>query len=226
MRIQKILLGRSIRYLDFVQKDQKVVPPGRITRLIQSRYDFLQAPTTIADYNFQTGVTFLMGNFQDTLIHKLQIFERGILCETEASTDLCDGFLDDLAAWLEQEFQQPSKEIDPVARIYTSNLELHSDVNLAETMRALAPVGQAIWEYLKSYGQAAMFEFSGIKFHTDTTQLVAIRPLEFIFERRADKPYRSNIYFAAAPLRTGDHAKILQDLEAVLISSNAARQHV
>jgi hypothetical protein len=218
MRIERIILGRSVRFVDFVHKSDKPLPPGRITRAIQARYDFVQVPTTLQDYNFQTGVSFLGGYFQDIAIDRFQIFERGMVCEAQASTDLCDAFLDDLNVWFGQEFQRPSKEDIPVVRIYASNLELHSDVRLGDAMRTFSPVGQAIWAALNSYGQPAMFEISGIKLHTDPTQLPAIKPLEFIFERRADKPYFANIYFSAAPLRTVDHMKILEVLEATILS--------
>jgi len=225
MRVEKILLGRSIRFVNFVQDDQKPTPAGRITRAIQSRYDFLQVPTTIADYNFQTGVSFMVGNFRDATIDRFQIFERGILCEAQASTDICDAFLDDLIGWFEQEFGRLGKETDPIVRIYTSNLEVHSDVSLADALRAFSSLGQAIWEALNSYGQRAMFEPSGIKLHTDIVQLSGAKPLEFIFERRAEKPYFANVYFSAAPLRTDDHQRILRALEIILLSSNAALQH-
>ena len=96
MRIEKILLGQAVRFIEYPPGEESSLPAARITRHIQDKYNFLQVPTTLEDYNFQTGISFLGGYFQGTKIDRFQIFERGVLCEMQASTDICDAFFDDL----------------------------------------------------------------------------------------------------------------------------------
>jgi hypothetical protein len=217
MRVDKVLFGHTIRFIDEVREEKTPFSHFEITRAIQSRYGFLEAPTKLADYNYQTGVTFLVGRFEQSIIRRFQIYQLGLLCEGETTTDVCDAFLDDLLKFLETQFAQRGRE-KPNTRSYVSHLELHSEINLGMALPQL-PVGQSLWETFKSYGyEPMMYEPAGLKFQTDATQLrEGVNPFgEFLFERRAEKPFFANIYFSAAPVRTSDHIKILEELERVL----------
>jgi hypothetical protein len=218
MRIDKVLFGQAIRFIDDIREEKIPFSPFEVTRAIQSRYGFLEAPTKLADYNYQTGVTFLVGRFEQSIIRRFQIYQLGLLCEGEATTDVCDAFLDDIIKFLETQFAQRGRE-KPNTRSYVSHLEVHSEINLGMVFPQLSPVGQSLWETFKSYGyEPMMFEPAGLKFQTDATQLRGgVNPFgEFLFERRAEKPFVANIYFSAAPLRTSDHVKILEGLETAL----------
>ena len=217
MRVEKTLLGQSIRFIDDVREAKKPSSLYEVTRAIQDRYRFLEAPTKLSDYNYQNGVTFQAGHFKSSIIGRFQIYQLGLLCEGSISTDVCDEFFDDITTFMEDEFGQRGKE-KIEKRIYQSNLEVNSEINLGLAFKTLSGIGQKFFEILKSYGyDPTMYEMSSLKFNTDATQIAgSSSPGEFIFERRAEKPYFANIYFSAAPLRTSDHIAILQELEVAL----------
>jgi hypothetical protein len=216
MKIEKVIFGQVIRFIDDVRDEKKSFSLLDVTRAIQSRYGFLEAPTKIADYNYQTGVTFMVGRFDGNAIRRFQIYQLGVLCEVEATTDVCDAFLDDIVNFLESEFDQRGRE-KPNTRSYQSQLEVHSEVNLGMVFPQTSDVGQVLWQTFKSYGyEPTMFELAGLKFQTTALQLKGGSPGDFLLERRAEKPFFANLYFSAAPLRTHDHLNVLKCLEDAL----------
>jgi hypothetical protein len=218
MKLEKVLKGRAIRFIDHAREEKKPIPLARVTRAIQDRYQFLQAPVTLQDYNFETGVTFLVGRFENSILQRFQIYQRGLVCEAEASTDVCDGFFDDLTTWLDSEFQQQGKEPEPKIRVYTSQLVVQSETDLGAVLGWLDPLAEVLSDTVQSYGgERLIFGPSGLKMQIDATGLEVVPPAEFVFERRFDRPFADNIYYSAGPLRTQDHQNILERLERAML---------
>jgi hypothetical protein len=216
MKVEKMLFGQAIRFIDVVREDTKDFSLFEMTRAIQARYGFLEAPTKLADYNYDTGVTYLVGRFDRKFIKRFQIYRLGLLCEVEASTDVCDAFLDDIIGWLERDFTQVGRE-KPLTRGYQSNLEVSSEINLGDAFAEIDTVGRMLQETIKLYSpESPQFELSSIRMQTaPSADPKIIVPSAFVFERRADKLFSDNVYFSSAPLTTPDHLKTLDQLERI-----------
>lgn len=219
MEIRKIIGAQAVRLIPVTETDQKPTSFARFLKGLEQKYCFLQVPNTLAEFNPQSGIAFHKGLFEDQLIERFVVYNKGLLCGTGADSDLCDGFLDDVQTWGESEFGFSPNSKKGKSDSYESHLEVHIDDNLAMAFQAYSGIGQSIWECLKSYGHSpAMFEVSGITLHTDVIQLpdAALHPIQFRLERRANNAYFANIYYAQAPLRTQDHVAVLQELEKAL----------
>ena len=217
MRVNKALFGQAIRFIDVIREEKKDYSLFKMNRAIQTRYEFLEAPTKLQDYNYNSGVTYQVGRFGGKGIKRFQIYQPGLLCEAEDSTDVCDAFLDDITGWLEREFEQRGHE-KPLTRAYVSQVEVYSDIDLGAAFQEMHVIGRSLQENLRLYSPASpQFEVSSIRMQIappDDPQ--ALIPAQFIFERRADSPFSDNLYFSSAPVRTADHVKILDELEGVL----------
>ena len=68
-----------------------------------------------------------------------------------------------------------------------------------------------------SYGQQVpSFEATTLAFQCDLSKVENINPEMFTFERRAEKPFDSGLFYSAAPLKTADHLELLNELEGIL----------
>src|SRR6266851_3210694 len=107
MKVIKTLLNQSVRLLTQVSTLPAPIGRPELMRLIRDlelRYGFLQSPRLVADYNLETGITFLEGQFEKTWIKKLSVHGNGLLVEAETSTDIIDNFIDDLMLWANEQF--------------------------------------------------------------------------------------------------------------------------
>jgi hypothetical protein len=218
MEVRKIIGSQAVRLIPVTETDQKPIGFARFLKGLEQRYSFLQAPRVLSDFNLNTGIPYLKGLFEGQIIERVAIYGKGILCESPTDTTMCDQFLDDVQAWGEREFGFSPNSKRGRSDYYESHLEVHAEENIGNVFQRFSSVGQSIWEKLKSYEQAgAMFEVSGLKFHTDTIQLPdsLLHPIQFTFERRAEHPYFANIYYSQAPLKTEDHITVLGQLETV-----------
>jgi hypothetical protein len=190
-------------------------PLWPVIRAFQDRYDFLTVPTRISEVDFNKGVTFETGMFDGNDITKFQIYENGVLCQTKSTTELCDKFLDDILKWANHELDLPIKDNMTLPRVYVSQIEVKSEVNISKLLSILNPIGQMITTYLASYRQITRtFSGTAIKLHEEFSDMKP-RPSEFLFERRAGHPYADELYFSAAPLTSADHMKVLDELERI-----------
>jgi hypothetical protein len=216
MKLHQIVSSQAVRFVDQIEPENKSPrSPTPIVRAMEDRYGFVQVPRTLQEFNFNTGVTFLRGFFKHSIIDRVQVYERGFLCEGTIHTDICDEFLDDLSMWAIEKFELPVKE--NALRTYFSQIEVVADLDIGAMFSKFLPIGRTIIQCLRSYGQQANknFEISGLRMHGDITQPQQPPPAEFIFERRAGQPYDSKVYFSVAPLRSDDHMRVLNELEAL-----------
>jgi hypothetical protein len=224
MDLLKVHAANSVRFLaviDETKPERSLLP---IVKALEERYLFLQVPRTIAEYNLESGVTFLSGVFRGrNTIDKFQVYARGIICETREETDISDEFLDDVLNWAEADLKLEVPDRASMARAYFSQIEIRFSTSLSNSLNMFSGVGQSISNMVQSYRASVVppLEASSIKLYMDTSAMTGPAPFEFLFERRANTSYSENIYFSAAPLRTKDHLQILQELENVL--SNAKR---
>lgn len=209
MELRAILGTLVIRFVEAdTENALKIAPPPFVfVRTIQDRYKFLQVPQSMEQYNFNNGVTFIGGVFEQTVIDKLQIFEKGVVCDARAQSDLCDNFLDDLLSLLTD---TSGIRFNEQSRIYRSQLEVHSEFDISVAFSRLTKTGSFLSECLVKYGNPKLdFSTAGFKMQAEGF------PAEFNFERRAGKPYSELTYFTSAPLKTADHLAFLDELEGL-----------
>lgn len=217
MKLHQIVNSRVIRFVDQdTTTDAKPRSPVPIIKAMEDRYGFVQVPRTVQELNFNTGVTFLRGYFEDAIIEQLQLYEVGMLCEAKTNSDVCDRFLTDFFTWAVKEFELPFKQKESGSHVYVSQLEVSADLDIGVALSKFSQVGETVARNLQSYGfNFKPFEVSGIKLHTDLVGVPGAIPSELTFERRAQQNYASSVYFSSAPLRTDDHLNVLNELEKI-----------
>jgi len=212
MKPSNIILSQAIRV-------GKVSGPGggtiyglNLSKACEERYGFLQAPRVLADYDLSKGITFLHGFFENRVIDKFQVFPNGIVAESKLDTDECDRFLDDILKWIIERGGMEFTPSEPVIRLYFSQLEIQSGVELARSFPQLAFLGRQIGDILRGYGQTTPdYEFSGLSFGASQN--------DFRFEGREGATAQHGVFFSQSRLRTSDHLRILETLEGALTTN-------
>jgi hypothetical protein len=192
----------------------------RLIRKFEERYGFLQGPQRVEDYNVDSGITFLQGQYNNTFITKFALHTNGVLAEANASTEEIDGFLDDVLSWGTMELGSGAFQETTLRRAYLSQLEIELDIALGRAFSEFMELGKYITNTVQGYGQNTyQFEVSSLSLHCDLLSLEPPKPaVPFIFARREGKGYGDGIYFASAPLRTPDHLNVLEQFQTLLAS--------
>lgn len=109
-------------------------------------------------------------------------------------------------------------------RQHISTVVVQFEKNLEDQIGVLREIQKIISPAMQSEnGVNREAEFERIAFAFDPTQLPASQVGQvngFVLERRAEHPFSENRYFSAAPLRTGDHIKVLEQIGALLEGKN------
>lgn len=221
MKLVSIVLGQAIRLI------KAYPPPGGIympdaVKALQDRYGFVQVPTTLEGYDPARGVTISHGKFsfegttgtKEIVIDSFQIFDNGVLVNTKAYTEEADLFLDDVIKWITDTFGSSIYPLSSTTKIFSSMLEIKTDVSLDSYFPKSNKVGKQISEMLKDFGfKTPSYNISSFSMHFDIHQKIAPIPAAFSLSRRENQPYSSNLYFSSAPLLTSQHIGFLRSLE-------------
>jgi hypothetical protein len=105
-------------------------------------------------------------------------------------------------------------------RLPASQLEVVFSLDLERAFPQLAMISQRLLAHNRALNpefaaaQTPTIHFSGVTISPDPDG----PPLacDFRLERRDKQPYKSNLYFAQAPMGTEEHKRLLVDLEAEL----------
>jgi hypothetical protein len=219
MELISVIAANAIRFLPVLDETKPKRPLLPLVRALQDRYFFLEVPKTVADYNLTNGVTFLEGVFRDQhVINRLQVFARGLICDTKETTNTADEFLDDVLDWADKELKLDIPDRNSMPKLYLSQLEVRLPTGLGESLADFSNLGRSVSQLIQSYGMSMSnpFEVSSFKMYLDVSSFPGAYPFEFSFERRAGEPYSSNTFFSSAPLKTQDHLQVLQELEDFL----------
>jgi hypothetical protein len=174
----------------------------------------------VEDYNVDSGITFLQGQYKNTVITKFALYRNGVLAEANAPTEEIDGFLDDVLSWGRMEFGSGAFDEPTLRRAYLSQLEIELDIALGRAFSEFTELGKHIADKVRGYGQnTQQFELSSLSLHCDLLNLELPKPgVAFVFARREGKRYGDGIYFASAPLKTSDHLHVLEEFQTLLAS--------
>ncbi len=218
MQITAIVLARVLAFVEV----EELNPEGRayypdIVAALVRRFNFQVFPKKPEDFNEQTGILFTDGKFSEGTLDRVQIFTHGIVVDTRISTDVSERLLHETLEWAKSELGLHYAEGMIKRTAYVSQLTFESALKINKLNPILGKVGNFVASKLtKSIGQALDFEATGVIWNLDQTA-TKLAPGAFTIERRVEVPFRENKYFSAAPLSTGDHALILQEIEKALV---------
>ena len=191
-------------------------PLGKIGVALQQRYQFGIFPKTIEEITADR-IAFGQGSFGDTRIDLLEIFPDGIVITARSPTEALEKFMEDLVSWADEDFGLKRTETQNINLAYESHLLIKSDKPLLQAALAFGAVQSLVKKLLFASTKIDVeFEPFGISFAPDPTKIAGMRPSRFGVERKIGPAYESNLYFSVAPLKTGDHLKVLDLLESSL----------
>lgn len=177
------------------------------------RYNFLGAPSSLEDLSGEP-VSFRQGNFDGLAINEFDVYSDGIIVTSKCPSESIDKLLDDVTAWVVSEFGFKRIETHEVNVAYQSNIIVHSEAPIFSFLEVLESVQDRLVRALaKARGETINFVPSSFGLSADITEIAALKPIPFRFERRAGVPFKKSYYFSAAPLPTKEHLKLLEALE-------------
>lgn len=230
MKLVSIALGQAVRLFRAPDPIGGTYLPDSVTA-IKERYGFLEVPTTLQDFDPSKGISFQHGKFpvnpralpdgrayKEIVIESFQIFNDGLVVGTKAFAEDADLFIDDIIEWAKNALRATIFETTPIQYAYNSQIEVSFSKSLTPLFEKINNINEQVTNALTGYGSIAPppYQISGFSLHCDLTNMPPPRPGAFILERRAQQPYSSNLYFSAAPLKTADHLKILEEFEKIL----------
>lgn len=217
MKVINTLLAQAIRFGDLTPSKGNSLYGRNLVRAFEEKYGFLESPKTVADFDVSKGITFLHGYFENrVVIDKAMLYNNGIVVETKSTTDDCVNIIGDLIAWANQNANFVFEEDQKLPKLYLSHIEVEVAINMQGISTKFQTLSDEINRCMTSYGETGRdYNLSSLAFQLDP---VSRGPTPFNFERRANQPFASNLYFSSAPLRTQDHMGLIELLEKLFIS--------
>jgi hypothetical protein len=224
MKVLHTQLARSIWLFD----TRDMNPSGRdvlrdLIPWIVDSYHFSQVPDLQQPYQGdlgkKTGLVFENGRFliRDLFvaIHKLTIFDDGIVIEAASSTEDADTFANDLLKAANTEFGLLIDGPRTSRHLYVSQIVVRSDLNLAKFSAVASAFAKSIPPYPTTPSRNVAFELAGLSFWTDTND--AFKHAMVRIERQVGKPFTESRYFSEAPFQTKSHIALLEDFETLTL---------
>lgn len=212
MRLVKNLFAQVIRFGDLLPIEGKHLYGRNLVRAFEDKYGFVESPKTVAEFDLSKGVAFLHGYFDNRiLIDKVEIYNNGIVVETKSTTDDCLAILKDITEWAKEKASITFVEATQLPQLYQSHVEIEMDIDLMSKLSAFQVVGAELNKMISLYNEVDRhYQLAAFSFHVDQANP---GPMPFKFERRANQPFTSNLFFSSSPLKTGDHLRLLDVLE-------------
>ena len=213
MRLIQELQTRALRFINPTDARKSFAPD--VVAAIRDRYRFWEYPTKPSEFNLDdAGGAFSVGLFDGNTIEALRLFRTCAIAEGTCNTSMLDRFLDDLFAMAQTDLGLDLECSSPVSRAYLSAVEIELAPSLAQSLNVAARVGETLHRHVAALGfSTSAFELSGFALQADPLKSTPLRPSKFLFERRADRPFESNIFYSEAPLPTDQHLEVLQEME-------------
>lgn len=195
------------------QKGQLFLPIA-VEKLVQ-RYRFQKVPTM--EQMLANTFVFTHGLFEDVGISEVGIYSNGIVASAPTSTETLEQLIHDILAWADTEFELKEVGVIPREWHYESSIVVGMNLNSDKAMPFLREVASSLSQYQESYGlRKFSFDFGGISSAVDTTKYPGRSPAVFSLARRVSVPFKSNIFYSTAPLKTADHFQLLEKIEKLI----------
>ena len=226
----RILSRRTGRILLFMNLDE-LIPIGSVYMpdalpLLIERYSFSLPPNLSTPWNqvLEQGLKFELGKFkghdnEENLIEDLTVYNNGIVVTAE-STDISQAFIDDLFEWGPEAIGLRVAKSAFALKAFLSEIVVEFNSSVDRALTRLTTLLDSFRSSLKRNYDAEFPAISVAALRLDYER--AVTPLAFqnlaVFnvERRLNHRFTENVYLCQAPLPTGDHIKILEQLEVLL----------
>jgi hypothetical protein len=218
MELSSIILARVFTFFQVNELDPRNrISPFDLTALLVEKYGFRVYPREIKDYDFDKGVDYMLGKFDDgTLIGRVTQFSNGLAVETGSSTDDSEKVLDGMLAWGAQALGLNYKPEMTRRRGYVSQVAFKTDVALDGLNPILRMLAERITKRVaEAEGVSVPFETTAVVINFDALN-TKLPVGVFEIARRENVPFSDNTYFSQAPIPTEEHLQLLADLEAAL----------
>jgi len=223
MRLLEHDVSRAIRFFRVETQSGKDEHGPFLARAFEDRYEFMQGPRTVEEYDLTRGVVFRHGVFRGQLVERVQLFNTGMLAEGKFDTDELDAFIDDVIGWGENERGLrfvPNPDMLTIKRAYYSQLFFELPERGSAGFEIFSDLGGEVMEAMASDGfPQTSGGFTGISVGPDPASGAS---WVFRFERRAAQPFSSNQFYSAAPMRTKAHVALLERFEKRIIGQTSA----
>lgn len=201
--------------LFFVSNSQGQPLLDQIASAIVARYQFATFPTKIEELS-SDKITFSHGNFNNKRIDHVEVFSDGIIVTAKSNSQVVEDFLSDLLSFTESEFGLKRVESHTYNKIFESQLIFKTEKRILGLLDGFKNIELTLNAMLKSTTNSNIqMEHFGFSIAADNTTISGLKPIVFRLERKQDASFDSNLYFAAAPLKTDDHIKILEQIESM-----------
>jgi hypothetical protein len=217
MRLSAVLLARVIFFVESVDLNPRGAAyyPDVIRGLVE-RYQFMNFPQKLEDFDEQKGVTLAVGKLGDQTIEKVVIYNWGLTLETTSSTANAEQLLNQALLWGAANLNLHYNPEMIKRKAYVSHVTFHSDVPLLSPppifQRIAKAMDKSIAENLKL---AYSFQPYAILLGIDPEdQRIPVQ--RFSVERRDGIAFAENKYFSAAPVPTDLHLRLLEELERAM----------
>ncbi|MGH9327692.1 MAG: hypothetical protein ACRD2B_13565 [Terriglobia bacterium] len=182
---------------------------------LEDEYHFVKAPKSITDVDETKGYSFTQGTFQAKeeifVTVELNIYTDGLVANSWSSTRNTEAFLENVLKSAADEFSLTFRPDIVTRKIYTSELNVKSDRQLAGINPALAQLAERLTELLPGNLKPA-FEVGGVTI--SPVQAMAPQMLSpFRIERKLNTSPEEQKYYSKAPLHTDSHLELLSWFE-------------
>jgi hypothetical protein len=223
VKITEITFSQAIRFFPVSGQSGGTLYGANLIHAVEHRYGFWESPKTVADYDINKGITFLHGFFEKRfVIDKFQIYANGILAEGKIPTEDLDIFVDDIIEWGRSTAGLTIND-SYTRRGYNSHIEVFAEMPIDRAFTRFTTLGEHVTQLIRTYGiNTNKFQVSGINLNSDNETLPTPKPIGLTLDRRAGKPYESQLFFSTASLKTADHLLILNEMEKLFMGMTSA----
>jgi len=177
----------------------------------------MEVPTKLED--FDKGITFKGGYFEEQGIDQLIVFADGIQIDLRSSTENGQTIITDSLEWMKEEVGLAYTPGMIPRWAFLSQLVVRSDCSMDAIHPAFCCLSEKLGALVNERtNEHFKYRLSGLTF--DFPRLTGDYPIApFVIEHRVKTPDSEKLYYSQAPLQTKQHLEILQEFESNLSSS-------
>lgn len=184
-----------------------------ICEQLAERYQFTTAPHSFEELGGNKA-EFKHGLFEGSAVGALEVYNDGIIVESQSDTDFIDNFIADLNSWLEKDHSLSVIDTHTVNKIYESVLLVETEQDIFRPFNVYSDVLPMIENALQDASKLTVqYENFGLALAADHTQIPGLKPMPFRFEKKEGIEFSRQMYHTTAPLKTKQHLEILERLE-------------
>lgn len=224
MRLASIVLARTLAYIESFDLDPRgsVFFPELVQALVE-RYRFQKFPTKIEEFEISKGIIFEEGKISGKVIQKFSIFDTLLVAETRSNTTDSKEIIEEMLMWAQAKFGINYAPGAIKRNAYVSGLSFFSPIPVLAANPLLDVLARKTSAALSDIWQEPIhYESVGLALgHEPDERKYAIA--QFTLTRRLATRFSENKYYSEAPLPTDLHLALLEEYEAGMGNSMAAR---